>query len=367
MRKRLETMKILAVSGASGGHIFPAAALLERVTEDDPRAVTLLVLPRKHAACKSGAFAVPVSYVCLSNISASLTASNLLRILRSFKGLLQSLRVVARFHPDVVVGFGSLVSIPVVFWGWLLRCRIVLHEQNVVPGRATRFLARFADRIAVTFAQTVPLLGAYRDKAAVTGNPLRKRMRVIDRDQARAFFGLPAEGATLLVMGGSQGSQSINTGAAKALAGCAQSVRFQVIHLAGDKDAPAVEEVYRAAGIRFRVVRFLEEMEYAYSASDLAISRSGATTVTELCRFRLPAILVPYPFAGAHQQANARVLADAGAARVIEDSRIGEELAGILKECIGDRTVMERMRRGFDHCPSADSAEALMRVVYETV
>ncbi|MDD5347812.1 MAG: UDP-N-acetylglucosamine--N-acetylmuramyl-(pentapeptide) pyrophosphoryl-undecaprenol N-acetylglucosamine transferase, partial [Candidatus Omnitrophica bacterium] len=290
-------MKILVVAGASAGHIFPALGLLEHLRRAYPYVSSLLVVPEKNAVGKSARLWPDIRLIAGASVGLRLSGKNLKGLLQAFRGAVQSLRIIIDYKPDIVVGFGSIASVPMILFGWLLRTRTVLHEQNVVPGRANRFLARFADTVCVSFAETGQSLGISGAKVKVTGNPLRTNLARIGRKESRAFFALDPDKFTLLVMGGSQGSVAINRKCPDALSALAAKDSFQVIHLSGEAAFASVSSAYRTHNIKARVFGFLQEMEYAYSAADLAVCRAGATTLAELKHYRLPAVFIPYPFA----------------------------------------------------------------------
>ena len=328
-------MKVLVVAGASGGHIFPAMSFLDKLKATEPGSRAILVLPQCGIGSQIEFSGIEVDFIPVSAIRARLDRKNIRAILGFLKGCLKSIKILYRFKPDVVVGFGSLVSIPVVFLGWFLRIPTLVHEQNVIPGSANMFLAHFVDKIAVSFEESRPYLSGCSRKLLVTGNFLRSSLKRTDKSQALDYLGLLPDKFTILVMGGSQGAFRINSEFIKALQLLKVRSGLQVIHLAGTKDFQSLESDYRELGIKAKVFSFLKEMQYAYSCADLAISRSGAGSITELAFFKLPAILIPYPYAHRHQAANAEVLSKRGAALVLEEEGLNaekfkNELEGLL-------------------------------------
>jgi len=344
---RKSGVRILVAAGSSGGHIFPALAFLESLKVRLPEAETLLILPEKNAVSRIQAGAQKVSYTCISPFKLRPGFKNVVGLYNFLKGSWQSLFIILSFRPDLVVGFGSLASVPAVLLAWFFRIRVVIHEQNVLPGQANRLLAIFADRIAVSFPKTQEYFSKYRNKTAVTGNPLRKEMVILDKNKALDFFGFHPEKFTVLVVGGSQGSSSINDAFIKAVSGSSLKDKLQVIHISGTQDYESIKQRYQGLGIEVRVFAFLKQMQYAYSASDLALSRAGATTIMELMFFQLPAIILPYPHAYQHQLANARILENAGCALIIEERRLDSD---------GLRLEMERLMNNRDRLESMRSA-----------
>jgi len=348
-------MRILAVAGASGGHIYPASSFLSAVKIKIKSAETLLVLPLRCIAKNIIFKDSGVKYIRTTQLSLRPTFGNFLSGIKYLEGVAQSFELLLRFKPDIVVGFGSIDSIPLVTLAWLFRVKTMIHEQNVVPGRANRFLAKLVDRIAVTFAQTEKSFNVNPAKIVLTGNPVRNDLTRIDRIQALKFFGFK-EKFTILVMGGSQGSGRINKYFFEAVK---SSSDLQVIHICGANNDAQLKRGYKEIKVEARVVPFLEEMRYAYSAADLVVCRAGATTIAELSYFASPAIIIPYPYAYAHQLENARILGNSGAAVIIQDNDLE---SGILKEKIrrcSQRNVLDNMRLNYGSLDSPAAAELL--------
>jgi UDP-N-acetylglucosamine--N-acetylmuramyl-(pentapeptide) pyrophosphoryl-undecaprenol N-acetylglucosamine transferase len=353
-------MKILAVAGSSGGHIYPAMSLLSAVRNRIESAQTLLVVPRRSISRTIIPDTAMVEYICTTQLSLKPSFRNLIAGFVYLKGVAQSLELILRFRPDVVIGFGSIDSIPLVMFAWLFRIHTVIHEQNVVPGRANSFLARFADRIAVSFSRTETLFDVNPAKIIFTGNPVRPDLVKLDKKKALEFFGLSDNRLTILAMGGSQGSSRIN----KYFSEAVRNIKdVQVIHISGANDCYRLEEYYKKAQIEARVIPFCRDMHYAYSASDMAVCRAGATTIAELSYFALPAVIIPYPFAYDHQIENARLLEGAGAAEVIRDCDLE---SGVLEEEVrkcSQRKFLDHMRVNYGGYDRPAAAELLADLV----
>jgi UDP-N-acetylglucosamine--N-acetylmuramyl-(pentapeptide) pyrophosphoryl-undecaprenol N-acetylglucosamine transferase len=247
------------------------------------------------------------------------------------KGIAESFLILLRFRPDVAVGFGSLTCIPMILLSKLLGIKTLIHEQNVIPGRANRLMARFSDRIAVSFKETMGYLKDYQKKIALTGNPIRSELKKCGRSESLDFFGLSDNKFTILVMGGSLGSHNINVAFLKSISNFTDKTKLQIIHLTGAKDYEPLKNSYKNLDCIVRLYSFLKPMQYAYSACDIAITRAGATTIAEIMDFRVPAIIIPYPYAYQHQLDNAKVLERIGSAIIIEDSQLQ---TGILTETL---------------------------------
>jgi UDP-N-acetylglucosamine--N-acetylmuramyl-(pentapeptide) pyrophosphoryl-undecaprenol N-acetylglucosamine transferase len=232
----------------------------------------------------------------------------------------QAVAILARLRPAAILATGGYVAIPTLLAAAPLGIPTLLWEGNVVPGRSTRAVARVADALAVSFGATCAALSTGRP-CFVTGTPIRDT-RELDREAARARLDIPVGARVLLVFGGSQAVRRLNRAVAEALPRLIE--RTVVVHVTGEAgyaDALAGREALpRDLRERYRPYPFLrEEMLAALAAADLVVGRAGSSTLAEVTALGLPMIVVPYPHAGGHQEANARVLVDAGAARLVGD------------------------------------------------
>ncbi len=299
--------RLMVVAGESGGHVFPAVGFCQGVK--DKFDITFIT-----TNLEKDAGWIPDEF-----------RPEFLRIHKTVFGILElilrSFSLIWRLRPRIVVCFGGFITIPFVILARLSGAKVIIHEQNVIPGRANRFLSFFASKIAVSFEETKEFFKNNK-KVFLTAYPLRSSLVRLDRQRAIDFFGLDLGLFTILVMGGSQGARSINTRFLESIKTNRNLGRFQVIHLSGKSDYNSVLSAYQALGLKSKVFDFLGEMNYAYSAADLVVSRSGAGSVFEIMSFGLASILVPYPFAGAHQAENARILSQKGAALILDDKNM---------------------------------------------
>ncbi len=275
-------------------------------------------------------------------------ARNLWRMRR---GAQQTAAIIQEFDPDVAFITGGYVTAPVAWAVWNRSRRgkklpLLIYLPDLTPGMAIKVTARLADRVAVSFPEVARY---FPGKAVVTGYPVRRELFEIDKQAARASLGLGQGGVelpVLLAFGGSRGARSINRSVIAALP--ALLPQCEVLHISGDLDWPEVETA--AAGLssdlraRYHPYRYLnEEMLRALRAADLVIARAGASTLGEFPAARLPSILVPYPYAGQHQDANAAYLAGHGAALVVRDAELPLRLEKVVLELLADRSRLEGM------------------------
>jgi UDP-N-acetylglucosamine--N-acetylmuramyl-(pentapeptide) pyrophosphoryl-undecaprenol N-acetylglucosamine transferase len=242
---------------------------------------------------------------------------------------------------------------------WTLRVPVLIYLPDIVPGLAIRFLSRFATRIAVTSKDSFQYLP--RSKCVVTGYPVRPELLALDRSEARRRLGLDPNGPVLLVLGGSRGAKSINRAL---VAGLPELLSIcQVVHISGKLDADWVRDATahlpEALQGRYHLYPYLHEIPAAMVAADLAVARAGAATMGEFPAAALPAVLVPYPYSGQHQQPNAAYLSRNGAALVLDDGEISTQLLPAVQGLLRDREKRERMRMASRALSCPGAAEAI--------
>lgn len=343
---------------------MPALSFIDAFQTRCPEIEVLLVLPERNIAAKRSAFPCAVTYLGISPIRLRLDRNNIFAVFDFCKVFFSSAGMVLKFRPDAVVGFGSLVCIPIILWAWFFRIPTLIHEQNVIPGKANQLLAFFTDRIAISFEESRDYLDNFRRKTVYCGNPLRSELQRVPREEALRFFGFTRERVTILVMGGSQGSHTINEEFIRCLSAITDKSGIQVIHLTGENDYARVLESYNNLGVSSRVFDFLQEMRYAYSVADVVLARAGALSISETAFFAIPAILVPYPYAWQHQFANARILEKRGCGIIIEDNKLG---IGLLKETLESLAFnsqrRQEMRAGYHELDMLHAGERLVEAV----
>lgn len=271
----------------------------------------------------------------------------------------QAIRELRLRQPAAVLAMGSYSSIGPVLAARRLKIPVVLHEANVIPGRAVEFLSRFSNAIAVTFPETRQHLRHLR--VVVTGIPLRKSL-----EQAAREPRLVPASFTVLVMGGSQGARRLNDVVPQAAIQLhTAGLALRVIHLAGAADASRVESLYATAGIPHEVTGFQQDMPRVYRETSVAIARSGASSCAELMLFNIPSILIPYPLAARnHQAANAQAMANAGGAVVIEQNDVSVDgLACTLRLMAGDPNRLATMRANIARAAVSGAAARLADLI----
>ena len=351
-------MRILIAAGGSGGHIFPAIALARSLEERDSCLGISFVGSNK--ALDKRIFAkenFPYFLMSANKLPYRATLRMFLFFVKLSFDIMKAFLIIASYRPDVIVGFGGYVSWPVIFAGYIFRIPKIIHEQNVIPGRSNKILFKFADRIALSFEETNKYLDARQEtKGVFTGNPIRASLVSVkggpgslpigDRQLGIRKLGLEEGKFTILVVGGSQGSHFLNKTFIDAIFKLDENTReaLQIIHITGIKDYEWASKEYARMGMENRVYSFIDRIEDAYSASDLIVTRSGASAIFEIAFFGKPMVLVPYPFANGHQAENAAVFSRKGAAITISEEKLSDAIfREMLLELLNDKVRLNDM------------------------
>lgn len=327
--------KIFIAAGGTGGHVFPALRTAAEFRKLGHRVFFIGVFKgSRETITQEGYPVIDLSARGFSSGSVRILAAAFVNLIKSF---FRSWSALKKEKPDVILGFGAYAAFPPVMAAALQRRPSVIHEQNVMPGRANRLLGFFVSKVAMSFEASRPFFP--RHKAVVTGYPCRS-LDVPERtEDLFQHFGLTPGIFTIFVLGGSQGSHCINKVFLESLRHRDIPPQMQFIHASGPKDFLDLQKEYQAVSQRGHLVPFLTKMDKAYAIADLVICRAGAGTITELAGTGRPAIIVPYRFAGGHQLENARLLTGTGMAVIINESDLtAERLAREI------RTFYDRIR-----------------------
>lgn len=320
-------MRILFAAGGTGGHLSPALNLANALKKQEHDCeICFITSGRK----------IEDDFLDASGFSAAplfpdeKSRPSLLKPLRWMKAVRKARRFIKEFSPHVLVGTGGYVTLVAVVAGLRSGVRVYLLEQNAVPGRATRAAKYFASHIFCHYDDAAADLGR---RASAPGSPLAESIRGPDCKalEAREHFGLEPDRPTLLVFGGSLGAFRLNRFVLDNIDALHDEV--QVLHIAGANDFEEVSSLYADKGVSARVLPFCHEMDKAYRAADLLLSRAGGMTVAEACASGLPAVMVPYEHKDDHQYMNARLMEKAGAGLIVKERDTGEET---FRRSVGD-------------------------------
>jgi UDP-N-acetylglucosamine--N-acetylmuramyl-(pentapeptide) pyrophosphoryl-undecaprenol N-acetylglucosamine transferase len=369
----MSRLRVVIAGGGTGGHtsagLAIAAALQARLGE--AVAVAWIGSRTGLEATRVPEAGIPYHPIATGKLRRSLAWRNLTDLAgRVPVGCLEAWRLLGRLRPDVVVATGGFVAVPTALAAAARRYPLLVHEQVAVPGLANRLIARVASRVAVTFPASAGAFPASR--VVVTGNPVRPELLAGDRARGYQRFDLDPALPLVYVTGGAQGSHRINRtvgGALEPLLAVAQ-----LVHQCGrneyDDEGWLRREAERwpAARARYRLVPFVSDaLADLYAATALVVGRAGAGTVTELCALGLPAVLIPLPGTrGDEQTANARILAEAGAAVLLPELELTpERLVALVRELLGDPGRLKQMSERARGLARPDAAARLADLVLE--
>jgi len=326
--------KILFAVGGTGGHLLPAQALARELTEEYE------VLFGGGKLSSNRYFHRDLfSYRDVAS-STPLRGSPVRAAFELGRGVKQSLSLFKDYKPDLVVGFGSFHSFPILAAAKLKKVPYLLVEQNALPGRVNRLFASGALFSAIQFEEAKRFLKGKAQQATIPS----WSKEATEKGEARLYFDLDPDLFTLLAFGGSQGASAINV----AVSRLSLQHPFQVLHFCGDEsEVMGLKKVYRERGILACVKPFEKKMENAWSAADLAICRSGAATLAEMISYGVPAVLIPWPEAtDDHQTKNAEALNGLGGAYLVAQSeldRLEETVVQLLKQKQKVQTVLKSL------------------------
>ncbi len=319
---------ILIMAGGTGGHIFPALAVAD-VLRAQGWHVIWMGAPGGMEADLVPKHGYQIEWVDFYALRGKNLYRKLMMPFSLLLALWQSAMIFLAHRPDVVLGMGGYVTFPGGLMAKLMRCPLVIHEQNSIAGLSNKTLAKWATRILSGFPDVLP-------GAEWCGNPVREKIAALP--EPRQHYAARSGQLNLIVLGGSLGAKAINDCVPKALALLPEDARPDVLHQSGAKHLEAVQAAYIREGVKADILPFLDDMAYFYAQADVVLCRAGALTVAELAAAGLASILVPFPFAvDDHQTSNARFLSEHGAGILLPQEqmnpvKLAEILAGMTRE-----------------------------------
>jgi len=357
--------RLIIAGGGTGGHIFPAIAIANAIKQLMPAAEILFV----GASDRMEMQRVPqagynIKGIDIAGFNRSSLFKNISLPFKLIKSFFQVRNIIGSFKPDAVVGVGGYSSFPVLRVAQRRGIPTYIHESNSFAGKSNMLLGKRATKIFVASEGMEKFFPA--DKIVVTGNPVRKTIAksTVTREEALHFFGLQENKKTILAVGGSLGAKSINEVMAQHVLDIHQ-LGLQLIWQTGKATASAYIERGKALECVW-VSEFITDMDKAYAAADVVISRSGAMSVAELCVTGKPVIFVPYPFAAEdHQTVNAKRLVDKDAAAMVKDSDAPGKLFGAITDLVFNEAKQEKFKKNISALALRDAdvriAEEILR------
>lgn len=340
----MNNKRIIIAGGGTGGHIFPAVAIGHALQQLQPGTELLFVGAKgKMEMEKVPQEGFRIVGLDIAGFNRSNMLKNLLLPYKIFKSALQARSIIKGFKPNAVVGVGGYASFPVLNAAQGMGIPTLIQEQNSYAGKSNKILSRKAKAVCVAYDKMDKFFPA--DRLILTGNPVRSKISrsTLDRAEGQAWLGMNNFRKTILVVGGSLGAKSIN----EAIDASLEDILQQDVQIVWQTGKPYYEQAKQRAaafGDKVKVFDFIREMDYAYAAADVVVSRAGALAIAELCIVAKPVIFVPYPFAAEdHQTSNALALVEHNAAMMVKDSDAKTELVKKLKMLLQDASMQEIM------------------------
>ena len=353
MKQTATQYRFLFAGGGTGGHLYPAIAVAEEIKRIKPESEILFVGTKSKI---EGRVVPKLGYqfksIWIKGFSRKFNLANLLFPIKLIVSLLQSLLISFKFKPKVAIGSGGYVAGPAIWGASVMGAKIILMESNSYPGITTRLLERYADEVHISFEDSKKYL-RFTAKIKVTGNPVRKELGSSDKMDAKKYFGLDQNKFTILILGGSLGADSINNATADMISDLEKN-NLQIIWQTG-KNYYDKYKNFNFTSVK--IFDFIDDMNKAYSACDLLVARAGATTIAELSVLGIPSILIPSPHvAENHQYYNAKSLADIGAAVLLPDDQLMNNLKNKIFQLVSDKDLLKSLGENSKKNSKPDSA-----------
>lgn len=366
-------MKAVITGGGTGGHIYPALSVADKLNEKKWQIEYIgnadsleadIVRDTDYSFNKIEVLPLPrrINFQLFKSIYISL------------KAVYQSYRLIKKIKPDIVFGTGGYVTGPVILAAYLNGIPTVIHEQNIYPGVTNKVLSWFVTKIAVNNIEAAQYFKKkIRHKIVETGNPIRKEIISTSKEEGLEKLGLNKDYKTLFIMGGSQGSATINNAITNSIEQVMTLDKLQVILITGkDNYQNVIKKLDKKVDKyknKFKMIPYLNNIEWAYAAADLIIYRAGATGLAEITGRGLPAILIPFPYsAEGHQEINAKFMEDNKAAVMVEDDEFnGEILYKLVKEILSDRERLDRMSKNSKNLSKLNASQNIVEIIENQV
>ena len=367
-------MRLIIAAGGTGGHIYPAIAIAHEIKKQKKDCRLLFIGNRKGMEKK---IIEESGYDFKGITAAGVKGKNLLKtitgLIKIAIGCLESIQIFLTFRPNLVLGMGNYVSVPVIVIAVIFRVPVVLHEQNSVPGLVNRIFSKRAKKVLISFEDTRRYL-PLKSNCVLTGNPIREEFIAVNRENAFQRLNLSIDKTTLLFIGGSQGAHSINEATTKFIDMVKKESisNLQIIWITGNKDFEMMcrnSQNLESVGSKVVIYPFMKNIWDAYAVSQLVVARSGATTITEITSMGIASILIPFPKAiYDHQMKNASVLFEKGASIILcDESLTGDVLFKTIVDLLNNRELLDKMGRSAKELSKLDSTEIIAKEIVTIV
>ncbi len=363
-------MKIVLAGGETGGPIVPLIAIAKEIKVEHPK-TQIVVLDTPNSVGKQLALKEKWNFYTISSgkLRRYWSIKNLWAPASFALAFMKAIRVMRSVKPNIVLGAGGYIQVPVTWAAWVCKVPVIIHQQDIVPSLSNTLCAPFASKITTTFQSSLKdfhsgtgLFGAIRkrkkssEKLQWTGNPFRKDLTEATKDKAQKFFKLSGKLPVVLVLGGGTGARGLNKLVTEAMPELQKYV--EVIHVTGKRSSNVMKYD------NYRTYEFLDRIDLGYAAADLVVSRAGISTITELCNLKKLTILIPMP--NSHQELNAFYLFEQGAAVPMDqETTTAEMLIQSIRGLLVDGNAQKVLKQGMANLMPKNSAAKIAKLVYE--
>lgn len=358
-------MKVIMTGGGTGGHIYPAIAIADEIKSRHPDAEIIFVGTErgmeKDIVPKAG---YPIKFITVSGLNRK----NPIKLIKTLKdlnhGLHEAKQIIKEFKPDLVIGTGGYVCGPVMKTAAGMGIKTYIHEQNAFPGLTNKLLSRGAERVFVAFDDAKKYFKTKKEPVTV-GNPVRHAFTEVDRQAARESLGVKEDEFMVLSFGGSLGAQRINDEMTVAAERLRERAGLRIFFVTGRRYYSSIMENADKTNARVTYLQYIDDMPKYLNACDLAITRSGALTVSEITACGRASVMIPSPYVtNNHQYYNAKVVADRGGAILIEEKDLTNgEVADEIEQLMNDRQILEKMEKASAALGTVTSAGKICDII----
>ncbi len=357
-------MKIIFACGGTGGHIFPAIAIAQAFLKKIKKNIKIFFIGSDTGMEKEIIKKYKFEFISITArpFLRKISVKNIINFFLIMKAILNSMKIIKKINPDYIIGTGGYVSFPIVLSGVLLYKKVFIHEPNIFPGLANRILGRFVSGITAGFEFTEKYFS--KEKIFITGNPVRQDILNVNKNIAIKKLKLKKNKNTILIMPGSRAAHSINLMILNSLNDILKELKnLQIIWMTGNKDYKFVKENVKNYK-NIKIFKFINNVGYAYSASNAGILRAGASTLTEIITLKYPAILIPYPYAtGNHQEKNAEIFKKNSMAIVINERELTKDILIKNLKLILDNKTNQEIRKKLGKIKMENNAEKICETI----
>ena len=353
-------MRVVISAGGTGGHIYPAIAIINKIKEEEPKS-EILYIGTSDRMEKDLIPALGIKYeeINVSGLKRKLTIENFKTLYQFLKARQKCKKIIKEFNPDVVIGVGGYVTGPVIWAGKKLGKKTFIHEQNSVVGLSNKYLVKYADKIGVSFSSTIDLFP--KEKVVLTGNPCSEKALKMKKAN-KEDYGLAKNKKLVLIVMGSLGSKSVND-AIFSFLNAFKDKTYEVMYVTGNSYYEKVKNVKVPSNVK--VVPFIYELPSLMKVADLMITRAGASTISEILVLGVPSIFIPSPYVtNNHQYKNAMDLVNEEAALILEEKDLNKDkLISLIDNTLKDKEQYTKMKNNLKGLGIKNSAER----IYETL